>query len=128
MFRQYLLIALTVAGVSAGDGSASVASESRRTTLRDVEFEYPRDERLGVGQTLIEHVIPAGMPIAAARLALRTMGLRCRNGKSDALVKCTYSTFDEIEEHLQDVAWDVRLRSDHGVVREIQVERSDYGS
>lgn len=107
----------------------AVAQDRRpRLTFRDIEFDTPRDRREAVGQSILAEAIPLGSPVKTARDVLRDRGAHCRAISADGVLHCTFGAFDAIENHLQDVTWDIRVGSDAGAVTSLTVHRDSRGS
>jgi hypothetical protein len=107
-------------------GTAQI--HTTRVTFRDIEFDYPRDRREAVGQAMLAQAIPIGSPVVTARDILRDRGAHCRKLAADGVLRCTFGAFDTIEDHLQDVTWEIRVASNDGKVEGVRVLRLSRGS
>jgi hypothetical protein len=125
--RTFTLTACCLLAIHAGPPAIARAHEAQ-PTLRDIEFDTPRDRRELEGRTMLERAIPIGSPVTTARDVLRDRGAHCRGLHGDGVLRCTFGAFDTIENHLQDVTWTIRVASTDGAVTSLDVHRDSRGS
>ena len=99
-----------------------------RLTFRDIEFDTPRGQREAVGRAMLAEAIPPGLPVRTARDVLRDRGAHCRAISADGVLHCIFGAFDTIDNHLQDVTWDIRVASGEGIVKSLTIHRDSRGS
>ncbi|WP_156428168.1 hypothetical protein [Novosphingobium sp. FSW06-99] len=125
-----ILPALAIAASAIGFSPAVAADivVNGHTTFSDIEYTNDAGDRVPAMRASLNAQIPVGTPISAARTIVRRMGAHCGEAASDGQTKCTYNSFESIEDHLHDVAWTVRLNSQQGKVFGLDVARESIGS
>ena len=97
-------------------------------TFRDLEFDYNGQDRVGIAKASLRNRIPVGTPTETARARMRTAGAHCGAASNDGQTKCSFSSFESVEDHLHDVVWTIGLSSQHSQVMRIDVTRESLGS
>lgn len=121
-------LALTGALMASAPAAARDARAMVHRTFRDLEYGYSGSERLDVARTLLSQEIPAGTDISTAREAVRRAGAHCGAAIAGGQTRCTFATFDGVDDHLHDVVWTVRLDSRNGRIVGLDVARDSIGS
>ena len=125
--RRSTLAAL-IAAASLSTVPAYATAHHHQLTFRDIEFATSRDQREAAGQAMVAHAIPIGSPVLSARDVLRDRRAHCRKVAADGVLRCSFGAFNTIENHLQDVDWDIRVGSKDGKVDTLAVHRTGRGS
>jgi hypothetical protein len=97
-------------------------------TFRDLEFNYDSADRVSAARSSLAALIPVGTDTGTARAIVRKEGAHCRDQVNDGETRCTFGSFDSIEDHLQEIVWTVKLNSQAGKVADLAVTRESFGS
>ncbi|WP_022692220.1 hypothetical protein [Sphingomonas oryzagri] len=97
-------------------------------TFRDLEFDYSGADRVAAARSSLDALIPAGTDTAMARAIVRKEGAHCRDAVNDGETRCTFGSFDGVDDHLQDIVWTVKLNSQAGKISDLSVARETFGS
>ncbi len=101
---------------------------SAHPTFRDFEFDYSGQNRINIAKASFGARIPVGTPTATARETMRMAGAHCDAAADNGQTKCSFGSFEAIEDHLHDVVWTIGLDSQNGQVARIDVTRESLGS
>ena len=97
-------------------------------TFRDLEFDYSGQDRIDIAKASFRARIPAGTPTATAQETMRTAGAHCGVAADNGQTKCSFGSFEGVEDHLHDVVWTIGLDSQNGQVAHVDVTRESLGS
>lgn len=126
IFPRAALLGLSVLIMGSTAGAAQ--PHPHAITFRDIEFDYPKDERLDAAKSQFGAELPVGTPIAQAQAVLHHAGARCRLAKVGDGFVCTFSMQDAPDNHLHDIIWTVRLGQTAGRLTALTFDRASYGS
>lgn len=122
----YLL--LSVALAMAGGGTAQSHAHPHAITFRDIEFDYPKDERVAVARQQFGAELPIGTPIPTAESVLRNADAHCPAPRITNSLVCTFRMQDAPYNHLHDIVWTIRVTEASDKLTALAIDRQSYGS
>jgi hypothetical protein len=122
----YLL--LSVALAMAGGGTAQSHAHAHAITFRDIEFDYPKDERVAVARQQFGAELPIGTPIPTAETVLLHADAHCPAPRVANSLVCTFTMQDAPYNHLHDIVWTIRVTEASDKLNALAIDRQSYGS